>query len=88
MSKNHKKVCATLFILKSISVIGLRICTIIAGIKKYKSIIKKKKENHDKIVLLAKCKLKVTKALISKASIDSNISHDMTCNGVLTHQQK
>ena len=34
------------------SAIGLKICAITAGIKKYKSIIKKKK--HDKIILLAK----------------------------------
>ena len=33
--------------------IGLKICVITAGIKKYKSIIKKKKKKHDKIVLLA-----------------------------------
>ena len=32
--------------------IGLKICAITAGIKRYKSIIKKKK--HDSIVLLAK----------------------------------
>ena len=37
------------------SAIGLKICAIIAGIKKFKSIMKKKK--HDKIVLLAKTKL-------------------------------
>ena len=36
------------------SVIGLKICAIAAGNKKYKSIIKKKKKKHDKIVLLAK----------------------------------
>ena len=37
------------------SAIGLKICAITAGIKKYKSIIKKKKKKkHDKIVLLAK----------------------------------
>ena len=35
------------------SAIGLKICAITAGIKKYKSIIKKKKKKHDKIVLLA-----------------------------------
>ena len=34
------------------SAIGLKICRIAAGIKKYKSMIKKKKK-HDKIVLLA-----------------------------------
>ena len=39
------------------SAIGLRICTITTGIKKYKPIIKKKKMKHDKIVLLAKSKL-------------------------------
>ena len=39
------------------SVIGLKICAVAAGIKKYKSIIKKKKKNYDKIVLLAKSKL-------------------------------
>ena len=32
------------------SAIGLQICAITAGIKKYKSIIKKKKEKHDQIV--------------------------------------
>ena len=38
------------------SAIGLKICLITAGIKKYKSIIKKKEKKHDKIVLLAKSK--------------------------------
>ena len=41
------------------SAIGLKICAITAGIKKYKSIIKKKKKKHDKIVLLAKSKLSI-----------------------------
>ena len=36
------------------SAIGSKICAITAGIKKYKSIIKKKKKKHNKIVLLAK----------------------------------
>ena len=39
------------------SAVGIKICAITTGIKKYKSIIKKKKKNHDKIVLLAKTKL-------------------------------
>ena len=39
------------------SAIGLKICTITAGIKNPKSIIKEKKKKHDKIVLLAKSKL-------------------------------
>ena len=29
----------------------LKICAITAGIKKYKSVIKKKKKEHDKIIL-------------------------------------
>ena len=36
------------------SAIGSKICAITAGIKKYKSIIMKKKRKHNKIVLLAK----------------------------------
>ena len=51
------------------SAIGLKICAITARIKKYKSIIKKKKKKHDKIVLIAK-------SVSNKALIDSNISHD------------
>ena len=48
------------------SAIGLKICAITAGIKKYKSIIKKKKKEHDKIVLLAKSKLNKIGVLVSK----------------------
>ena len=57
------------------SAIWLRICAIAAGIKKYKSEIKKKKKKHDKIVLQAKPKLNRIEVLISKALIDSNICH-------------
>ena len=39
------------------SAIGLKICALTAGIKKNKSIIKKKKNKHDEIVLLTKSKL-------------------------------
>ena len=56
----------------TISAIGLKICVIAAEIKKYKSIIKKKKENHDKIVFLAKSKLNSIEALLFKALIASN----------------
>ena len=49
---------------------------ITAGIKKHKSIIKKNKKKHGKIVLIAKSKLDSIEVLISKALIDSNISHD------------
>ena len=58
------------------SAIGLKICAITAAIKKYKSIIKKNKQKHKKTVLLAKSKLNSIEVLISKAVIDSVISHD------------
>ena len=45
------------------------------GNKKYKSIIKKKKMKHDKIVLLAKSKLNRVEVLISKALIGLVVSH-------------
>ena len=72
------------------SAIGLKICAITAGIKKYKSIIKKKKKKHDKIVLLAKSKLNSIEVLISKALIDSVISHDefVLINNVLKECNK
>ena len=67
------------------SAVGIKICAITAGIKKYKSIIKKKKKKHDKIVLLGKDKLNTIEVLISKALIDSYISHDefVSVNNVL-----
>ena len=55
---------------------GLKIFVITAGIKKYKSILKKKRKKHDKIVLLSKSKLNSIDVLVSKALIESNISHD------------
>ena len=58
------------------SAIGLKVCAITAGIKKYKSTNKNKKKKHDKIVLLAKPKLNSIKTLISKTLIDLYISHD------------
>ena len=58
------------------SAIGLKICVITAGIKKYKLIIKKKKKKHGKILLVVKSKLNSVEVLISKALFDSNISHD------------
>ena len=56
--------------------IGLKICVITTAIKKYKTLIKKKRKRYDKIVLLAKSKLNNIEVLISKALIDWNISHD------------
>ena len=72
------------------SVIGLKICAIAAGIKKYKSVIKKKKKNSDKIILLAKSKLNSIEVLISKASVNSVINHDelVLINTVLKEYDK
>ena len=58
------------------SAVGLKICAIAGGIKKYKSIIKKKKNKHNEIVLLGKSKLNSIEVLISKAFISSVIIHD------------
>ena len=58
------------------SAIRLKICVITSEIKRKKSIIKKKRKKHDKIALLAKSQLNRIEVLISKALIDSNISHD------------
>ena len=65
-------------------VVGLKIYELTVGIKKFKSIIKKKKKN-DKIVLLAKTKLNTIKVLISKTLINSYINHDefVSVNNVL-----
>ena len=68
------------------SAAGLKICVITTGIKKYKSIIKKKKEKkNDKMVFSARPKLKSIKVLISKDLMDSCISHDrfLLINNVL-----
>ena len=58
------------------SAIGLKIFAIVAEFKKYKSIIKKMKKKHDKMVLLARPKLNSIEVLISKALINSVIIHD------------
>ena len=52
------------------SEIELTICVITAGIKKYKSIIKKEKKKHDKTVLFPESKLNSVEVLTSKALID------------------
>ena len=56
------------------SAVGLTICGITAGIKKYYSIIKNKKKKNGKIVLLAKSKSNGTEILISNGLINSSIS--------------
>ena len=70
--------------------IGIKICAVTVGIKKYKSIIKKKKKKHDKIVLLGKDKLNTVEVLISKAVMESYISHDQffSVNDVLREYNK
>ena len=56
------------------STIGLQIFVLTAAIKKYKTIIKKRK--HDKIVLLANSKLNSIEVLTFQALINLNISHN------------
>ena len=53
--------------------------------KNYKSVIKKNRKKHDKIVLLAKTKLITIKILVSKALMNSYINHDeyVSVNNVL-----
>ena len=57
------------------SAAAIKICVITKWIKKYKPIIKKGKK-HDKLVFLAKTTLNTIEFLISKALIDSSITHD------------
>ena len=56
------------------SAVGLIICVITTGIKKYESITKKKKKNT--VALLPKAKLNTIEDLISRALIDSYISQN------------
>ena len=55
------------------SAVGIKICVITAGFKKYNFIIKKK---HYEIVLSGKDKLNTIEVLISEALINSYISHN------------
>ena len=54
----------------------IKISKITARIKKFKSIINKKKKEHDKVALLPKTKLNSVEVLISKVSSNSNNSRD------------
>ena len=67
------------------STVGIKICAISVWIKNYKSVIKKNRKKHDKIVLLAKTKLITIKILVSKALMNSYINHDeyVSVNNVL-----
>ena len=58
------------------SAIGLNICAKIAKIKKYKSIIKKKKRKHDEVAVLPKANLDWLKDLISSSLTDLYIKRD------------
>ena len=72
------------------SALELKICVIAPVIRMYKSIIKKTKKIHNKIVLLAKSKLSSIEFLISKTLIDSNINNDenVLINNVLKEYEK
>ena len=89
ISKKHKNLCTILSYIEHFlilgstipigiasSAIGLKMCAIIEAIKNYKSIIKKKKNKNNKIVLLAKSKLNSIELLVSKALIDSVMTHN------------
>ena len=52
------------------SVVGLRICSITAGIKEYKLISQKKKKKHNKILLLPKTKLNTREVSASRVLIN------------------
>ena len=58
------------------SAVWVTICAIIAGIKKYKLIIKKRKEEVRQNISARKHKLNTNEVLISKVLIDSCISND------------
>ena len=58
-----------------VSAVGIKIWAITALIKYYKSVIKKKRKKHDKVVLLTKTKLDTIEILISKALINSYINY-------------
>ena len=58
------------------SAVGTKIFATTAGIKKYQSVLKKKKNKYDKNLLLGKTNLDNFDVLISKDLIISNISHN------------
>ena len=58
------------------SAIGINISAVVARIKKYKSIIKKKKKKNDEIALLVKIKLDSIKGLSFRSLTDSYIGRN------------
>ena len=66
------------------SAVGINISAIISAIiKKYKSIIKKKKKKHDKTVLLGKYKSNTIEVLISKVLVYITYGEFVSVNNVL-----
>ena len=67
------------------STVKMKIYAFTAGIKKFKSITKRKKKKHHEIVLLGKYRLNAIEVLTSKTLIDSYISYDefiSVCNAL------
>ena len=62
-------ICVTVGIANSAA--ELKSHALTAGIKKYRSVTKKRRKKHDNVVLLAKTKLNATNVLIYKALVDS-----------------
>ena len=64
--------------------VGIKICAMTEGIKKYKAVIMRTKKD-DKILLLGRDKLNTIEVLIFKALIDRYISHNelVSVNNVL-----
>ena len=88
MGEKHKKVHKTLKYFEQIcSEVGLK-NAITSGIKKYKSIVKKKRIKQDEMMLLGKPKLDTIKSLICKASINSCISHDELSSYIMCYMNK
>ena len=67
---------ASLVDIPTSSAVGLNISAVVARIKKYKSIIKKKKKKNGEIALLVKIKLDSIKGLIFRSLTGSYIGHN------------
>ena len=63
----------------TISAIGLKVCAIIAGAKKYKSIIKKERSKHDKTVLYKQMKFLEThlRCILVVVNLPVAMQHDI-----------
>ena len=90
-------VCVSIFAFTSLvcvpvgitsSAVELNIFAIIAGMKMCKSITKKKKKKHDKILVLGKDKLNIIKVLIFNALIDSRHDEFVSINNVSWNEKR